>query len=264
MKKYTFLSVLLAICFSIQNIEAKNEKYKDNLIDYSVNSITLKSESLIFKNDTTKNNLVVTSQRNYLKLKNNSKTKAVSEYKFTHETVYEITVSNQDRTYKMSYLLNPDAQYVGMKTNMSGSRNSQNLGESIIVIDDNESTVFMNKSGNKMQMSLSQMGGQQQTNPTDQMRDYNYNNLKKTGKTKTILGETCYEYAMTDQKKSVRLWIAPNIDIPNWFIDNKGLINGHVMGYTIDSEEAKITSEIVEIKDNINKTIDPAEYKKMM
>lgn len=264
MKKYTLLSVLLAICFGIQNTKAKNEKHKTNLIDYSVNSITLKSESLKFKNDTTENNLVDTLQGNHLKLKNNSKTKTGSEYKFTYETIYEITLSNQDRTYKMSYLLNPDAQYVGMKTNMSGSRNSQNKGESIIVMDDSESTVFMNNSGNKMQMSLSRMGGQQMSDPTEQMRDYNYNNLEKTGNTKTILGETCYEYKMTDQKKSIKLWVAPNSDIPNWFIKNQEILNGHIMGYTVDSKKGQITSEIVEIKDNINKTIDPAEYKKMM
>lgn len=263
MKKYRFLSVLLVIYLSVQSAETKIEKCKDYLIDYSVNSRTLKSENFKFKSDTTKNNLV-TSKGNYLNLNNNSKTEIEKEYKFTYETIYEISVSNQDRTYKMSYLLNPNEQYVGMKTNMGGSRNSQNIGESIIVIDDNESTIFMNKSGNKMQMSLSQMGGQQMSNPADQMRDYNYNDLEKTGNTKTILGETCYEYAMTDQKKSVKLWVAPNIDIPNWFIKNKELINGHVMGYTVDSKKGKITSEIVEIKDNINKTIDPAEYKKMM
>ena len=64
-----------------------------------------------------------------------TKSAVAGTYNFTHETVTKITVPDQNRTYKMSYLLNPNASYVGMKVDMSEYSDEGMNGESIIVMD---------------------------------------------------------------------------------------------------------------------------------
>lgn len=184
-------------------------------------------------------------------------------YNFTHETVVEITSPEEDKTYKISYLLNSNENYVGIKADMSEYTEAEMDGESIIIMDDNTAHVFVETAGMKMQMSGVDMGGQQMKNPSDQMSNYDYANLKKTGKTKIILGATCYEYVMSDDATSIQLWVAPSINLPNWFGADSEAIDGHIMAYNVKSKEGNITSETIAIKDNISITINPKDYKKM-
>ena len=193
----------------------------------------------------------------------NNSAQAKDAYVFTYETVVEMTVPDQNRKSKLSYLLNPDANYMGMKADMSEYSGGDMGGESLIVIDGDQSFVFVNTSGMKIQMSSAQMGNQQSQMPTEQMENYDYGNLNKTGNTKTILGYTCHEYVMSDNQNSIQMWVAPDLEVPNWFMQNQGLIKGHILEYSVDSPEGQMTITTLEVKDNINKTINPSEYKKM-
>jgi hypothetical protein len=192
----------------------------------------------------------------------NNSAQAKDSYVFTYETVVEMTVPDQNRKNKLSYLLNPNANYMGMKADMSEYSGGDMGGESLIVMDGNQTFVFVNTSGMKIQMSSAQMGNQQQM-PSDQMENYDYTNLNKTGKTKTILGYTCYEYVMSDNQNSIQMWIAPDLEVPNWFMQNQDVIQGHILEYSVDSPDGQMTITTLEIKDDINKTINPSEYKKM-
>ncbi|EDP95596.1 DUF4412 domain-containing protein [Kordia algicida OT-1] len=187
---------------------------------------------------------------------------ASGSYHFTHETVTKITVSEQNRTYKMSYLINPNATYIGMKADMSEYSEGEMNGESIIVMDKGNTHIFVESAGMKMRMSGGMMG-QKMENPTDKMANFDYTKLTKTGKTKTILGAECHEYTMSDSNAKMQLWVAPNINLPNWFIQNNEVIKGHIMEYSMQSNEGNMKSEIIEIKDHISKTINPKDYKKM-
>jgi hypothetical protein len=184
-------------------------------------------------------------------------------YNFTHETVTKITVPEQNRTYQMSYLLNPNANYLGMKVDMGQYSEEEMDGESIIVMDKGNVNIFVETAGMKMQMSNKMMGNQQMENPTDKMANYDYTKLSKTGNTKTILGATCYEYTMSDNKVKINLWIAPDVKLPNWFAQSNEVFDGHIMEYTMQSNEGTMKSEVIEIKDHISKTINPKDYKKM-
>jgi len=183
-------------------------------------------------------------------------------YQFSYETVNRITVPKQDRTYKISYLINPNADYVAMKMDMSDYSEAEMTGESIIVTDKGNAHIFVESAGMKLRMSNGMMG-QKMENPTDQMANHDYGKLTKTGNTKTILGATCHEYSMSDSNTKVSIWVAPSIQLPNWFVKNTSLVNGHIMEYTVDSSEGNMKSEVIEIKKNINKTINPKEYRKM-
>lgn len=184
-------------------------------------------------------------------------------YKFTHETIAEITSSEDNRTYKMSYLLNPDESYVGMMADMSEYSDEELDGESVIVMDNGKTHIFVETNGMKIRMSPDMMGGQQMQNPTDQMADYDYTHLKKTGNTKTVLGAKCYEYTMSDKDVKMNLWVAPEINLPNWFIQNQKVLKGHILEYTIISKDGNMTSKTIAINDNILKEINPKDYKKM-
>jgi hypothetical protein len=187
---------------------------------------------------------------------------AKSSYVFTHETVIEMTSSESKDKYKMSYLLNPNESYMGMKADMSEYSQGEMGGESVIVMDGNDTFIFVDTPGMKMQMSSSAMANQQ-TNPAEQMENYDYTNLSKTSNTKTILGYSCEEYVMSDNEVSVEFWVAPDLEIGNWFIPNNDILNGHILEYSVNSSDGTMTIKTLDIKENISKTIKPSEYRKM-
>ncbi|MFC4634720.1 DUF4412 domain-containing protein [Dokdonia ponticola] len=184
-------------------------------------------------------------------------------YEFTFETVVKVTTSEDNQSYEISYLLNPNANYMGIKANMSDYSDEEVGGESIVVMDNGNAHIFAETSGMKMQISSQMMGNQQMNNPSDQMEKYDYSKLTKTGNTKTILGATCYEYTMSDADTKMNLWVAPDVNLPNWFVQNKEVLPGHIMEYTITSKEGSMKSETIKINDDISKVINPKEYKKM-
>lgn len=183
-------------------------------------------------------------------------------YHFTFETKVKITAPKQGRSHEMAYLLNPSTKYIGVKADMGAYSEGEMNGESIIVMDGNNTHVFVETDGMKMRMSQTMMG-QTPNNPTDQMTNYDYSKLTKTGKTKTIIGALCHEYTMSDANTKISLWVAPSVHLPNWFIQNQELLRGHILEYTVESNEGSIKSEVIEINDHINKIINPKKYRKM-
>ena len=68
---------------------------------------------------------------------------------------------------------------------------------------------------------------------------------------------------MSDADTKMNLWVAPDVNLPNWFVQNKEVLPGHIMEYTITSKEGSMKSETIKIIDDISKVINPKEYKKM-
>ena len=103
-------------------------------------------------------------------------------YQFTFETKVKVTnMDDANETYKMSYLLNPNEKYMGLMVDMSDYAEEEEMqGESVIVMDDGNTHIFVDTAGMKMQMSQDMMGGQQMQNPADQMENYDYSQIKKT------------------------------------------------------------------------------------
>ncbi|AUC15497.1 hypothetical protein BTO06_10250 [Tenacibaculum sp. SZ-18] len=194
---------------------------------------------------------------------NNTHTTTPGIYQFSHETITKITVPKEDKNYEISYLLNPNAKYIAIRADLGAYSSGGMEGESIIVMDNENVQIFVESNGMKMRLSNGMMGQEKMSDLTNQMNKYNYKKLKKTGNSKTILGTICYEYAMADSTTKINFWAAPSIKLPNWFVQEKGVIDGYIMEYTIQSKEGNMTSTTVAIKDHINKVIDSKEYKKM-
>jgi hypothetical protein len=245
--------------------EANSDDFSERFYEASISGgITGNTPKFISAQTITQNtnNQTATGSGRTIIPQTSSATAAPGTYNFTYEAVTKMTVSDQNRTYTMSYLINPNSNYFAMKANMSEYSDDEMQGESIIVMDKGNAHIFVETGGMKMRMSSGMMG-QQMENPADQMANYDYNNLTKTGNTKTILGATCHEYKMSDSKMSMSLWIAPSVKLPNWFAQNNNILNGYIMEYSIQSPDGNMKSEVVELKENINKTINPKEYKKM-
>ena len=245
--------------------KANSSEYTESFYETSVsgevqgNDPKFTSEKTITKTNNSQN----TSNSNYKIASNNSKkTVTPGIYQFSYEAVTEISVPEQNRTYTMSYLLNPNTDYMAIKADMGEYSEDEMNGESIIVMDNGNTHIFVETSGMKMRMSSGMMG-QKMENPTDQMGMYDYTQLQKTGNTKTILGATCYEYAMADKDVKINFWVAPSIKLSNWFIQSKGIVDGYIMEYSVQSNDGNMTSKTIAIKENINETINPKAYKKM-
>ncbi|MFK7749979.1 MAG: hypothetical protein AB8B65_16415 [Kordia sp.] len=249
-----------------QIIRKTSDDYTETYFEASVTGgIDSKSPEFINEQSVVKTNKNQnTSNSGNTNIPTNTNTTATpGTYQFTHEAVTEISVPDQKRNYKMSYLLNPNASYIAIKADMSEYSEEEMNGESIIVMDKGNAHIFVETQGMKMRMSSGMMGQQGMKNPIDQMENYDYTKLEKTGNTKTILGATCYEYTMADKNTKINFWVAPSIKLSNWFIQNKDVIDGYIMEYTVQSKEGNMTSKTIAINDNISKTINPNEYKKM-
>jgi hypothetical protein len=245
--------------------KANSSDYSETFYNTTINGeVTGKSPKYTSEETVTKtNNSQNTSNTGYSitpSTANNTPTPGI--YQFSYEAVTEISVPEQNRSYKMSYLLNPNTKYIAMKADMSEYSEDEMDGESIIVMDKGNAHIFVETSGMKMRMSSGMMG-QKMQNPTEQMANYDYTKLQKTGNTKTILGATCHEYAMSDKNVKVNFWVAPSIKLSNWFMQNTGVVDGYIMEYSVQSKDGNMTSKTIAIKENINKTVNPKEYKKM-
>ncbi|MDT0555393.1 DUF4412 domain-containing protein [Patiriisocius hiemis] len=183
-------------------------------------------------------------------------------YVFTLKSVNKVTDLRENKSYTMSYLMNSNTSYVGIKADMGEYNDNGMQGESIIVMDGDEAHIFVETAGMKFKMSP-KARQKQKANPTEQLGNYDANKFKKTGRTKTILGATCYEYTYTDGTDHMEMWIAPSVNVPNWFMQNKSYLEGHIMEYTITSKDGSMKSEVISIEDNIRKEIRAKDYKKM-
>ena len=227
------------------NVQGSNPKFIDNKTIAKTNNSTAFSGSMSNNGS------------------NTGSIAAKDSYVFTLEIIVEMTVPDQDFKNKVSYLLNSNEDYMAIKTDLSEYGEGDISGESVVIMDGEEILMLVDTPMMKMQMPSSQMGKQQVPNPTEQMNNYDYSKIDKTGNTKTILGYTCYEYVMSDDQNSIQFWVAPELVIPNWFMQNQEVIEGHILEYTVDSKDGKMTVTTLEIMENINKTLNPSEYKKM-
>lgn len=220
----------------------------------------------LFRNNITKKNSsdessAVTSWDDMVPTEETS-TSTPGSYRFTFQTDVLVSVPEENEEYKISYLLNPDAKYTAIKANLN-DYDANSDGSSIIVLDGDDSHIFVETAGMKIQMSQNAMQGKSPVNPAEEMAQYDYSKIKKTGNTKTILGALCYEYTLNSEEAEIILWIAPEVEIPNWFIQNGPFSDGHIMEYSMTSEEGTMTSKVIAIHDNISQTINAKDYKKM-
>lgn len=275
MKKITTILSFGLILFGLQlsnaqilkklkkKFEKKVDEVEQKITDKADEKVDNTIDSLQIFNKKTSSKDSLSSAPNKPGFSDSPSVQALDKYVFNYETVVEVSPPDQNKVFKLSYMLNQKEDYMAIKADIGDYSEGSAEGESIMIFDGEENFVFVNTSGRKMQMSMSQMGSNNMGNPTEQMKEYDYTKPEKTGKTKTFLGKTCYEYVMSHDQAFIQLWIAPDVDMPNWFIQNNDALEGHVMAYNIETKDGVMTCETIEIKTDVNIVINSNEYKKM-
>ncbi|MEM6525853.1 MAG: DUF4412 domain-containing protein [Bacteroidota bacterium] len=181
------------------------------------------------------------------------------QYTFSHKITHEVTTDQSKDKMKMAFLFS-DENYYGINVNMSDYEEASQDGESFMVMENEETHIFVETSGMKMRMS--QAFGGQMPMPDQEFDNPNGAEMKKTGATKKILGYTCYEYTVKDQDMEARFWVTPDLKVRNWMSFPENEISGHILEYDVKSKDGMMKSVAIEIDTGADITINSSEYRK--
>lgn len=143
----------------------------------------------------------------------NSETRAQSsEYDFQHQVKMDMSLYTKDElknSMDYTFLFPKAGQYFGVEMYMADAGMT---AKSIFDYDAMTMTTLMENSGMKMgsQYDLSKIMDMAESAESDG------GDMKKTGKTKTILGYTCHEYVVTSEDGGyAEVWITHDLDFGN-------------------------------------------------
>jgi len=133
------------------------------------------------------------------------------------------------------------------------------------VITPTSNTMFMDMPGMKIKKKVTneELGSLDYADKVPQKSD-----LVKTGKTKTILGYTCYEYFYENDGGKVRAWATNDAPIKGKFIPILGMkqngpFEGFAMELWFDAKNESSSVKVIKIDTKTNVTIDTNAYKSM-
>ena len=186
-------------------------------------------------------------------------------YDFNFEIETLVTADDGER-YPISYLINSNTDYFGMKVDMSAYGEGDVEGNSVMVMDQEQVRVFVDTPMMKMQLNQDMAGAQGQKMP--EMGNYDFTKPQKTGKTKTIIGYRCEEYVVTHEEGTIHFWAAPDLTIPNWMFGSQQAVAqtgvlGFVMEFSATSKQGTTKSTVTAINDDLSLRINAKDYKKM-
>ncbi|MEM7512985.1 MAG: hypothetical protein AAF388_18805 [Bacteroidota bacterium] len=184
-------------------------------------------------------------------------------YKFTTEIKTLVTTEDKEN-YQVSYLINPSADYFGMKADMEQYGSEGMNGDAVIIMDDGRARIFVDSDFMKMQISPKK---NMETTPGN-LEVEEFQKPVKTGNTKTILGYTCHEYKAEYEEGDILFWASPDVEIPNWYFGSQATaeqtgVYGFILEFTATSKDGTVTSQVTDIDESMNLTINAKEYKKL-
>lgn len=196
------------------------------------------------------------------KKKTSSTPNTANKYTFNQSITIEVETDGNEKAQLDFLFDNKNANVVCMKLNAGEDAAG---GEVYAVITPTASTMFMNMPGMKIKKKVSkeEMGGLDYTDKVPQKSD-----LVKTGKTKKILGYTCYEYVYENDGGKVHAWVTNNFPIQGKFIpilgmQQEGPFEGFVLELVFETKNEKSTMRVIKIDTNTKVKIDPNSYTSM-
>jgi hypothetical protein len=170
---------------------------------------------------------------------------------------------------------------------VSGDINVENApkNKGVFILDyDNHATLILSEDNNKKtgiaygltesfgeEMTDDEVYADQEVDAEEMDWDYHASKLKKTGRTKTILGYKCEEYEYADETSKGAVWItkdykaARSTAVPSMF-SWTSLTLGHTSGFLMASESTDLetgdrsTMEVTEINNNKNTSFNTKQY----
>ena len=214
------------------------------------------------------NTEITESDKNFIKEKLSPTVNIPSSFSFNKSIEIEFT-DNRGEKFPMEFLL---GNYPDIWAMSVAAKEMQGQGNVTMVMTPKSSTAFMDVAGMKMKKStsLEQIGSQ--FNMNDKLpngADFEY---KKTGKTKIILGYTCYEYRVdynyTNAKGSAVFWVSKDFPIQNKELPMLGMkmnnpyFSGFVLEFNTTQKGENYNMKVVNVSDK-NLIINTSEYKNM-
>jgi hypothetical protein len=200
-------------------------------------------------------------------LGNNKKTANTTEnnkstYTFNQSITIEVEADGNEKAQLDFLFDSTNPNVVCMKLNAGEDAAG---GEVYAVITPTASTMFMNMPGMKIKKEVSkeEMGSLDYTDKVPKKSD-----LVKTGKTKKILGYTCYEYVYENDGGKVHAWVTNNFPIQGKFIpilgmQENGAFDGFVLELLFEGNNEKSAIKVIKIDTSTKIKIDPNSYTSM-
>ncbi len=176
-------------------------------------------------------------------------------YRFKGQIQMKITSPGEDPV-DFEYYFNSENQHF-----MMNMKNPDNGGVTQMVFADDQFISFMENDGKKSMFIIPSNLGEKMADKMSPNDDYDQSKLKKTGRTKRVLGYLCYEYIMNDDDMDVSSWVTKEIDVPNFDQDNQSPMEGYALETNIKKDGK--TTNILVVKIDLNKKyeIKTSEYK---
>lgn len=165
------------------------------------------------------------------------------------------TLYSEGQTVDYEQLISKsDPALFAMKVNMEGATVYS-------IIDNGNSVVLANTGGMKIKMSSS--AAQSSFGAMIPTMDHESEsvNLKKTGKTKSILGYTCEEVLFTHEDGKMTYWVTDELDATSFLGMSPDMSGGTVLEMQGISDGQTVTMKVKEINMNSTTTISTTEYK---
>lgn len=141
-------------------------------------------------------------------------------YDFETKVNYQMEVVSNGETSNMNYGLwfSKDNEYMATELENPDSNNSNNSGQAIsmiTVLDDENQLMVMLMEEQKIGqvMSMDQMKDVIEEENTADQANTDFNALKKTGRTKSILGYSCEEFTSENDGTKISLWVSNEVEL---------------------------------------------------
>ncbi len=147
------------------------------------------------------------------------------EYTFDSRLMYRLTTESGKKSNGMDYivLINPDAEYMATQMGeMEEDGKKSDVEVNVTSIMDYENKAMIMLMEDQKMATVMSMNLVSSAIDSTQLVDNNVT-IEKTGKTKDILGYTCYEYQMKSDDAEGSVWIAPDVEFASKSLfDNMG------------------------------------------
>ncbi|WP_420572845.1 DUF4412 domain-containing protein [Kordia sp.] len=185
-----------------------------------------------------------------------------NSYIFNQSITIEMQADGSDKA-QLDFLFDSNnANVLCMKLDDNGDAS---MGQIYTVITPTSSTMFMDMPGMKIKKKVAndELGQLDYADKVPQKSD-----LIKTGKTKTILGYTCYEYVYENEGGKVNAWVTNNFPIKGKFVPilamkTDGPFEGFVLELNYKTNTESSSVKVIKIDTNTNVKINVNAYKSM-
>ncbi len=157
-------------------------------------------------------------------------------YSFDTNVVYKVEYENNKKPSTLDYSMwfSAKENYMAFEINNTSTNTSKGKQKSagmLSIIDDKNQAMIIIMEEQKMAQIISSKTIKDiaiEENQKDQIQNSEFPELKKTGKTKKILGYFCEEYSSTNKDMIMNIWITQEVDLyqKNMFMNMSKSLGG--------------------------------------